>query len=154
MSIPKKEAEQEVLDNQAVLEETLRAAAIKGTPNQAQSQGGGLVLDRGNGPGLLEWVFDRAAARKHHEVMSLIRDTTIETMEAMNASTLLATDFVANTLDAENTMQQIIMQYRNSELVLSSAPMYVGIAREMLMQTVPSITQAGMNRIKTKIEKR
>ncbi|NWJ98514.1 MAG: hypothetical protein HXX20_22415 [Chloroflexi bacterium] len=51
-------------------------------------------------------------------------------------------------------MEQLILQYSQSEMVLSSAPVYVQLARTMQMQTVPAIAQAGMNRIRRKIEQR
>ena len=140
------------MDSQAALYKALQGSAANGKVQTVPP--GGYGLERGSGPGLLDWVFDRAAARKHQEVMSLIRDTTIETMEAMNAATLLTTDFAANSMEAEYTIEQVIRQYKDSPTVLASAPMYVQLARSMQMQTVPGIAQAGVNRIKRKIEQR
>lgn len=153
---PQQQANQEEenweMGGQAALYKALQNSAVNGRVQPVA--GGGFSMERASGPGLLDWVFDRASARKHQEVMNLIRDTTVETMEAMNAATLLTTDFAANSLEAEYTIEQVIRQYKDSPLVLASSPVYVQLARSMQMQTVPSIAQAGMNRIKRKIEQR
>ncbi|NWJ95683.1 MAG: hypothetical protein HXX20_07870 [Chloroflexi bacterium] len=83
----------------SALSKALQGAALQPVPSAGSpTAGGGYSIERGS-PGILDWLLDSAAARKHREVMTLIRDTGIETMEAMNVSSMLTADFVANSLD-------------------------------------------------------
>jgi hypothetical protein len=51
-------------------------------------------------------------------------------------------------------MEQIIVQLRNSKMALTSAPLYVQLARQMQLQSLPEIAQTGINHIKHKLERR
>lgn len=146
------------VDETTALLQALRGSVMPtpgGAPAGVMPGGaGGYTLEHGSAGGVLDWLLDGAAARKHREVMTHIRDTTIETLEAMNAASLITADFAANSFDTEYTMEQLVTQYRHSQMVLASAPVYVQLARQMQMQTVPAIAQAGMNRLRSKIEHR
>lgn len=136
-----------------VLEDILAAAAFQ--PIATTIPAGGMhSLDRGSGTSLIDYILDGAAARKHREVLRHIRDVGIETMEGMNITSMIAADMVANSLETEHTMEQLIRQYSDSKFVAASAALYTQLGRAIQMQTVPAIAQTGANRIKNKIESR
>ena len=112
----------------------------------------GYAMERSQGPGILDWIFDNQAARRQREALNYVRRTGELVADAMQVTSALAADFVANCLETEYNMEQTVHQYSNSRFAIASAPLYVNLARQMQIQTVPEITQSGMNRIKRKIE--
>lgn len=134
------------------LDQAMQGAALQPVP--AGGTMAGYSLDRGSGLGLIDWIIDSAGAQTHRRVMNHNRDVAVETMDAMSLTSMLAADFVANSLETERAMEQTILQNRDSKMALASAPVYVQLARQMQMQTMPAIAQTGMNRIKHKIEHR
>ncbi len=133
------------------LTEVIQGAALQPVPPAAY---GGYALERPSGPTIIDWFLDAAAARKHREVMTTIRDASIEGQEAMAAASQLAADFVANSLETEHFMEREIRNHQDSRMALANAPTYAQIGRTMQMQSLPEIAQAAINRIKRKIEQR
>jgi hypothetical protein len=110
------------------------------------SGGGGLTV--------FDWLFDSGAARTHRDVMNTIDRTVTEVHHGMTGISSIVVDFAANSMENERTFEQLIQQYGNSAMVRASAPLYIQMARQMQLQGLPTVAQAGINRIKSKIERR
>jgi hypothetical protein len=106
------------------------------------------------GSGKFLGIFESAQARKHRRVIEHNRDVAEETLEAMGLTSIITTDFVAQSFDFEASVEQLIRQYAQSAMVMGSAPVYVQIARRLLMQYLPSISEAGISSIRREIERR
>ena len=126
--------------------------SIQSSMMQANTRQGASLPIGETSRGILSW-FDREA-RTHKNVMAAIRDVTIETLEGISAASMIAEDYVANALDAEETMERIVIQHQDSQMALSAAPVYIQAARRILTNECLAIANAGTGQIVWRIQHR
>ena len=144
--------ERDAAQMQALVRQAIQASMLSTEASDQNSPNFLTPIQRGSDKFL--GFFESAAARKHRRVLEHNRDVAEETLEAMSLAGIIATDFVAESFDFEAGVEQLIRQYSSTAMVLGSAPVYVQRARQMFMQDVPGISQAGIASIRREIERR
>ncbi len=131
------------------------AAALAGSMMQpAQPSPGTSLSVPEQGSRKILGFFDTAATRRHRNVLEYIRDVAGETAEAQSLVAFLSDAFLTYNFESEAVAEQLLKQYAANPVVLSAAPTLIQIARQMRIENMVAINQAGQAGIRNKIEHR
>jgi hypothetical protein len=92
--------------------------------------------------------------RRHFNVQQVVEHVSTELLQAQQAMGLIATDGFAVGMEFEAQAEQIIEEYKDSQLAMSAAPAYLSMSRQHLMQGLATVGEAGLGHISRKIARR
>lgn len=98
--------------------------------------------------GLLGAIFGNRETKRHVRVQQTIDNVVKEVIQAQEGLGLMAQDAVAVAFEFERGNEQLLYQYRDSELVLATAPAYMQQARATFASGAAGVHQAGVDRIR------
>ena len=130
------------------------ARALEGSMMQSATSNSQSPAQIGSGSRKILGIFDTAETRRHRDAMEYVRDKGIETEEALRIVGFLSDAFLAHNFESEAASEQLLKQYSNHPLVLSAAPYLIQLARQMRVENMHGINQAGQSALRRKIEQR